>query len=283
MFTGIKCDDKCLLTSEARNSVVLASGCTSTVAETNWIKRFLDSLSPDELAAVRREPGIKNFWFGGGTTKKSLEVVQFPCRLAHRNIFIRTDIVDSDISLLLSKNSTKEAKVKPDLENDKAEIFGKLLYLDCISSVYCCVPLHSTPVNVEECMLAEKIEDIRDKQNILNKIHKRFAHPNDRKLKDLMIDAGICDEEYKDLIVKLYDSNCEIYKRFQKTPATPAVCLPLASDFNDVVAMDLKSWKKGHHILYLICLVDSPRQSLLRTNRHLPSLIKSCLCGLPPA
>ena len=205
-----------------------------------------------------------------------------PCRLAHRNIFIRTDIVDSDISLLLSKNSTKEAKVKPDLENDKAEIFGKLLYLDCLSSVYCCVPLHSTPVNVEECMLAEKIEDIRDKQNILNKIHKRFAHPNDRKLKDLMIDAGICDEEYKGLIVKL-DSNCEICKRFQKTPATPAVCLPLASDFNDVVAMDLKSWKKGHHILYLIHLADSPRQSLLRTNCHLPSLIKSCLCGLPPA
>ena len=79
----------------------------------------------------------------------------------------------------------------------------------------------------------------------------QFANPNQRNLKDLMIDAGIWDEEYKHLIVKLYD-NCEICKRFHKTPATPVVCLPLASDFNDVVAMDLKLWKNGYYILYLI-------------------------------
>ena len=37
LFTGSKSDDICLLTNEARNSVVLDSGCTSTVAGTNWI------------------------------------------------------------------------------------------------------------------------------------------------------------------------------------------------------------------------------------------------------
>ena len=74
LFTGSKSDDMCLLTIEATNSVVLDSGCTSTVAGTNWIN-FLDSLSPDEPAAVRREPGLKNFRFGGRTTKRSLEVV----------------------------------------------------------------------------------------------------------------------------------------------------------------------------------------------------------------
>ena len=137
------------------------------------------------------------------------------------------------------------------MKNDKVEIFEKLLDLDCTSSGHYCVPLHSTSVNAEECMLAEKIEDINDKQNILNKIHKQFAHPDQRKLKDLMIDAGIWDEECKHLIVKLYD-NCETCKRFNKTPATPVVCLPLASDFNDVVAMDLKLWKNNHYVLYLI-------------------------------
>ena len=227
----------CLLTNEVRNSVVLDSGCTSTVAGINWINCFLDSLSPDELPTVRREPGVKNFRFGGGITKKSLDVVQSPCRLADRNIFIRNDIVNSDIPLLLNKNSMKEAKIKLDLENDKVEIFGKLSGLDCTGSGHYCVPLHSTPVNVEECMLAEKIEDITDKQKILNKIHKQFAHPN----------------QIKYLVVKLY-YNCETCKRFHKTPATPVVCLPLASDFNDVVVMDLKSWKNGFYILYLIDL-----------------------------
>ena len=92
-----------LLTTEARNSVVLDSGWTSTVAGTKWINCFLDSLSPDGLTAVRREPGVRNFRFGGGTTIKALEVVQFPCRLADRNIFIRTDIVDSDILFFSAK------------------------------------------------------------------------------------------------------------------------------------------------------------------------------------
>ena len=101
LFTGGK-SDVCLLTSEARNSVVLDSGCTSTVAGTNWITCFLESLSADELATVKREPWVKNFQFGCGTTKNSLAVVQFPCRPADRNIFIRTDIVDNQGS----KNQT---------------------------------------------------------------------------------------------------------------------------------------------------------------------------------
>ena len=59
----------------------------------------------------------------------------------------------------------KEAKIKLDLENDRVESLGiKLLDLDCTSSGYYCVPLPSTPVNVEKCMLAEKIEDISDKK-----------------------------------------------------------------------------------------------------------------------
>ena len=89
----------------------------------------------------------------------------------------------------------KKTKIKLDLpENDKVEILGKLFDLDCTSSGHCCVPFHRTPVNVEECMLAEKIEDISDKQKILNKIRKQFAHPNQRNLKDLMIDSGIWDK-----------------------------------------------------------------------------------------
>ena len=55
LFICSNSDVMCLLTSEAINSVVFYSGCISTVAGTNCIYCFLDGLSPDELAAVRRE------------------------------------------------------------------------------------------------------------------------------------------------------------------------------------------------------------------------------------
>ena len=55
-----------------------------------------------------------------------MEVGQFPCRLADRNIFIRTDIVDSDIPILLSKNLMKQAKSNWTWNVDKVEFFAKL-------------------------------------------------------------------------------------------------------------------------------------------------------------
>ena len=54
---------------------------------------------------------------------RSKETIEFPCNLAGKSIVIRADVVDSDIPLLLSKDSMKKAKIKLDLENDQAEFF----------------------------------------------------------------------------------------------------------------------------------------------------------------
>ena len=45
-------------------------------------------------------------------------------------LMIKTDVVNSEISLLLGKNTLKEAKIKLDLENDKTTIFRKDVILD---------------------------------------------------------------------------------------------------------------------------------------------------------
>ena len=51
--------------------------------------------------------------------------MEIPAFLEGRDLMIRTDVVDSDIPLLLSVKSVKNAKVKLDLANDTAEILGK--------------------------------------------------------------------------------------------------------------------------------------------------------------
>ena len=53
------------------------------------------------------------------------------------------------------------------------------------------------------------------------------------------------------IIEKVYNS-CEICKRYSKTPPKPVVAMPLDRSFNEAVAMDLKEWKNGLKILYLI-------------------------------
>ena len=52
LYTGASETEACLLTSEVRNSTVLDSGCTSTVAGKLWIDFYLQSLSNDELSRV---------------------------------------------------------------------------------------------------------------------------------------------------------------------------------------------------------------------------------------
>ena len=74
----------------------------------------------------------------------------FPCSVAGVDCEIEADVVDSDIPLLLSKDSMKKAKMKLDLENDSASIFGKEVQLQCTSSGHYCVPIDQVKVNVEE-------------------------------------------------------------------------------------------------------------------------------------
>ena len=62
------------------------------------------------------------FRFGRGEIKKCLGQIIFPCNLAGKDIFIKTDIVDSNIPLLLSKQSMNTACFKLNVENDTAEI-----------------------------------------------------------------------------------------------------------------------------------------------------------------
>ena len=57
---------------------------------------------------------------------------------------IKTDVVDSDIPLLLSRSAMKKAGVKMDLENDSAAIFCKDVALNLTISRHYCIPIDRT-------------------------------------------------------------------------------------------------------------------------------------------
>ena len=104
-----------------------------------------------------------------------------------------TDVVESDISLLLSEDSIKAAKVELDLENDSATIFGHEVDLQCISSGHYCVPLHQHELPVESCLQVQSNHTYERKVQLalVEKLHKQFAHRISQRLKSLMKDAGI--------------------------------------------------------------------------------------------
>ena len=124
LFTGQK-EELSILLSESINSAILDSGCSSTVAGKQWITCYIDSLTKKELLEVNRSPSDTVFKFGGGEKMKSIEKLTLPCYLAGKKCTIETDVVESDIPLLMSKSAMKKAGMKLDLVNDRAEIFGE--------------------------------------------------------------------------------------------------------------------------------------------------------------
>ena len=73
----------------------------------------------------------------------------------------------------------------------------------------------------------------------VEKLHKQFAHPAPEKLKILIRNSGMHDLEIEKNIDEV-SRKCETCRRFLKPPPRPIVGLPLATEFNDTVAMDLK-------------------------------------------
>ena len=115
---------------EARNCAVLDSGCTSNVCGKAWLDCYFDSLTSQERNKVVENEGKKMFKFGGGEKCMSLGNFELPANLAGKKVTIRTDVIDSDIPLLLSKDAMKRAKMKMNLENDTAEILGTQVNLN---------------------------------------------------------------------------------------------------------------------------------------------------------
>ena len=183
VFTGDEIKS-CLLLSKLQNSVILDSGCTSNLAGKLWIDFFLETLQACDLNKVRNIPSAKMFRFGRGKIKSMGQII-FPCNLAGKDIFIKTNILDSNILLLLSKQSIKTACFKHNLENDAAEIWGNNIVLDCTTSRHYCILLNIN--KLEECAFV-KNKTIKDE---LIKINKQFAHPSKAKFKSLLVDTNM--------------------------------------------------------------------------------------------
>ena len=145
----------------------------------------------------------------------------------------------------------KKAKIKLDLEQDCATIFGKNIILHHTSSGHYCVPLIKDYINVDEvCVVGSTTAPESTCKKALLKLDRQFAHPPAAKLTKLLQDANQRKPDFEPILSSISES-WEICKLYHRTPSRPVVCFPQAENFNQKVAMDLKKWG-NRWILHLI-------------------------------
>ena len=239
-----------MFSATALNCAVLDSACSSTVCGKRWLDTYLHDLSTVDKESVISERGWRRFKFGSDVPKISREQVTIPCYIGGKRCFVKTDVVDSDIPLLLGKPSLQRAGVKMDFGTGKVSAFGVALELEHSTVGHFVIPL-TKQEEVFVWFSSESSPDVLEKKAI--KLHKQFGHCRSDRLIELIRNSGTKNKQLEE-IIRTVSSNCEVCLKFRKTPSAPVVALPLATTFNETVVMDLKVWdlKRGIYILYLI-------------------------------
>ena len=258
------------LAQEADNCVILDSACTATVCGKSWMEKYRSSLSEDKRKTVTITQSRDWFKFGGGEKLISQGKYVIPAVLAGKEVRISTDVVDSQIPLLLSLSAMKRAGVKLNTVNDTAEVLGENVNLSFTTSGHYCLSLNGEEdVQVLEVQEVLKVEfspgEVTKK---LMHLHKQFAHPCTDKLTELLKNANSWKSEYAKVLENIA-KNCETCKRFKKGIRKPVVCIPLATRFNQVVTLDLKKWGS----FWIIYMIDYHSRLVVarRISRKFPS------------
>ena len=178
LFTGFQQDSLREFTKDAQNCIVLDSACSSNVCGREWMDTYLETLSPNDRSKVVQVPGHKVFKFGGGERLTSQSSLTIPGQLAGKPVMINIDVVESDIPLLMSKDAMKRAKIKLNLQNDTAEVFGVPVSLNLTSSGHYCLPIDQAGnIPLENvCVVLQQLDE-KGKRDTLIKLHRQFAHP----------------------------------------------------------------------------------------------------------
>ena len=185
----------------------------------------------------------------------------------------------------------KDADSTLDFVSDCITMYGKRVALMHTSGGHYCIPISSKLAAIIQPSHASSIKvfltidhlnkkTIKEKHEIATKLHKQFGHPVDSiKLKQLIKDANITDKELDAQIDSVTD-NCDTCDRYRKVRSRPVVSLPLAHDFNDCLALDLKFLNirnRQYTVLHMIDVFSRFSQATLIPSKHKDMIVQAIL------
>ena len=219
---------------------------------------YVQELCEEDRKKVTGEHSNRIFKFGNNGMLRSLGKYSVPAMIAGKTCSIEFDIINSDIPLLMSKKAMKTMKMRIDLEKDTACVWGVTIDLKTTESGHYLLPLlgDAEEVNIA-WVFAINLETISEKEKLkqMKKLHKQFGHTPKDKFIRFMKDANVWNyslEKHLDTVI----NGCKGCMILKRRPHKPVVSMPMASTFNEKVAIDLKEVRDGDEKSYILHMVD---------------------------
>ena len=253
------------LLGETMGCAVLDSGCSKSVCSKQWLEAYKDTLSEEERKQIEYADSDSKFRFGDDKVYQSSGLVIIPAEIGGTNINIATDVIETEIPLLLSKKAMKKSNTVIDFQKDNVSMFGKEIPLRFISSGHYCIPLNRcvkfayNEYVVANTYITDTHTTWSDKKRIVNKIHKQFSHASGERLKKLLLDGGIQDKELIEMTGSI-DKSCTICQKYKRLPPQPIVCMPLAKNVKKLLLTVYSKYGLQHLVpqnKYSLIMVES--------------------------
>ena len=174
-----------------------------------------------------------------------MKKMKIPARIGSKDIKIETDVVNTNIPLLLSKEAMKKTNTEINFKTGTAVMLGKQQDLLATSSGHYSIAIgkrsvleHLEKDDGVQITLISKSTGMSNKKKVAQKLHSQFYHPTSDKMIRLVASPHE-DTELKQQICKISEE-CTICQVRKCPNAKPVVRLPTTIEFNEVVAMDTK-------------------------------------------
>ena len=286
-------DDVLSLVHETLACGIVDSGCLKTCAGDSWVECYKETLTEEQMKEVVTKSSNTPFRFGDGEVVRAKSEVTLPARVGTKDVLIKTNVLDVELPLLLSKEALKRAKAVLDFSNNTLRFAGETINLRETSGGHYALPLcnrkrmltgpnspgkpkvklHPALVLAvnKGPLLGENEREIRKKTE---KLHRQFSHCTATQLKNLLKSAGVADEQYDDIISDVSE-NCNVCLKYKKVKPRPVVGLPRGRYFNDIVAMDLKVLHPECKILHMIDMVTRYSSAGIIRNKEKTTVVEA--------
>ena len=264
--------------ADTKNLGIIDSGAAKTVCGKRWYEIYENSLKEEERDLIHEEISDCSFRFGDGDIVKSNVIKMFPTKICGKDVFIRANIVDNDVPLLISKVTMKNAKASLNFERDQLEMDGIAQELVTLPSNHYAIPIGRnendlvTEGSSENAFLNEVYYEIDNPKKMALKIHRYFAHASPEKLKKFVSQTKHPKKE--ELIKEITNLDCNLCKKHQREAPKPKTCLPMAEKFNQTVALDLKFLEEGEIVIHAIDLLTRFSAAMLVKNKTKEEIVE---------
>ena len=129
------------LLRECYGYAIIDCGCPNTVCGERWINNYTATLSEKDCKDIEFLPSSQAFTFGDGRSVRSNRKMSFPVWMGGKRGHLTTDVVDSNIPLLLSVNVMEQAGMILNFKRAELHVHGTTIKLKKMRSGHYALPL----------------------------------------------------------------------------------------------------------------------------------------------